>query len=171
LAQPRHCGCGEFGGDQNNFGVTGISPLANVRAISIFGGGQSWGKAITDAANALRGGDVILIELHAAGPRFNFQGRNDQRGYIAVEYWPDAFAAIVYATQVRGVIVIEAAGNGAENLDDPIYTTRPVTFPLSWRNPLTGKPAVWGYRCWRRRAAPGNAWGKPWPRSFTAGFL
>ncbi|OGO38545.1 MAG: hypothetical protein A2W35_16030 [Chloroflexi bacterium RBG_16_57_11] len=127
---------GEFGGDQNNFGVTGISPLANVRAISIFGGGQSWGKAITDAANALRGGDIILIELHAAGPRFNFQGRDDQRGYIAVEFWPDAFAAIVYATQVRGVIVIEAAGNGAENLDDPIYSNRPVTFPLSWRNPF-----------------------------------
>jgi hypothetical protein len=127
---------GEFGGDQNNFGVTGISPLANVRAISIFGGGQSWGKAITDSANALRSGDIILIELHAAGPHFNFQGRNDQRGYIAVEYWPDAFAAIVYATQVRGVIVIEAAGNGAENLDDPIYTNRPVTFPLSWRNPF-----------------------------------
>ena len=127
---------GEFGGDQNNFGVTGISPLANVRAISIFGPGQSWGKAITDAANALRGGDIILIELHAGGPRFNFQGRDDQRGYIAVEFWPDAFAAIVYATQVRGVIVIEAAGNGAENLDDPIYSNRPVTFPLSWRNPF-----------------------------------
>lgn len=127
---------GEFGGDRNSFGVTGISPLANVRAISIFGAGQSWGKAITDAANALRAGDIILIELHAAGPRFNFQGRDDQRGYIAVEYWPDAFAAIVYATQVRGVIVIEAAGNGAENLDDPIYNNRPVTFPASWRNPF-----------------------------------
>lgn len=127
---------GEFGGDRNSFGITGISPLANVRAISIFGAGQSWGKAITDAANALRAGDIILIELHAAGPRFNFTGRDDQRGYIAVEYWPDAFAAIVYATQVRGVIVIEAAGNGAENLDDPIYSNRPVTFPASWRNPF-----------------------------------
>ncbi len=127
---------GEFGGDRNSFGVTGISPLANVRAISIFGAGQSWGKAITDAANALRAGDIILIELHAAGPRFNFMGRDDQRGYIAVEYWPDAFAAIVYATQVRGVIVIEAAGNGAENLDDPIYTAKPATFPSSWRNPF-----------------------------------
>lgn len=127
---------GEFGGDRNSFGVTGISPSANVRAISIFGPGQSWGKAITDAANALRAGDIILIELHAAGPRFNFTGRDDQRGYIAIEYWPDAYAAIVYATQVRGVIVIEAAGNGAENLDDPIYNTRPATFPSSWRNPF-----------------------------------
>lgn len=126
---------GEFSGDRNNFGVTGISSLANVRAISIFGG-LTWGKAITDAANALRAGDIILIELHAAGPRFNFQGRNDQRGFIAVEYWPDAFAAIVYATQVRGVIVVEAAGNGAENLDDTIYNNRPANFPASWRNPF-----------------------------------
>jgi hypothetical protein len=127
---------GEFGGDRNNFGVTGISPLANVRAISIFGGGQSWGKAITDAANALSAGDIILIELHAGGPRFNFQARDDQRGYIAVEFWPDAFAAIVYATQVRGVIVIEAAGNGAEDFDDPIYNNRPAGWPLSWSNPF-----------------------------------
>ena len=127
---------GEFGGDRNNFGVTGISPLANVRAISIFGGGQSWGKAITDAANALSAGNIILIELHAGGPRFNFQARDDQRGYIAIEFWPDAFAAIVYATQVRGVIVIEAAGNGAENFDDPIYSNRPAGWPASWTNPF-----------------------------------
>jgi hypothetical protein len=127
---------GEFGGDRNNIGVTGISPLANVRAISIFGPGQSWGKAITDAANALNAGDIILIELHAGGPRFNFQARNDQRGYIAVEFWPDAFAAIVYATQVRGVIVIEAAGNGAEDFDDPIYNNRPAGWPPSWSNPF-----------------------------------
>ena len=44
---------GEFGGDDNAFGITGICPLANVRAISIFGTGQGSAKAITDAANAL----------------------------------------------------------------------------------------------------------------------
>jgi len=63
---------GEFGADDNAFGVTGICPLASVRAISIFGTGQSTPKAITDAANALSPGDVILIELHAPGPRHNF---------------------------------------------------------------------------------------------------
>lgn len=127
---------GTFGADDNTFGVTGICPDANIRAISIFGTGQSSSKAITDAANALSAGDIILIELHAPGPRHNFQDRQDQLGYIGVEFWPADFAAIVFATSVRGVIVIEAAGNGAENLDDPLYDARPANFPATWRNPF-----------------------------------
>lgn len=124
---------GEFGGDRNNLGVTGICPDANTRAISIFGLGSA--AAIRQAAMALSPGDIILIELHRPGPRFNFQGRDDQRGYIAVEWWPDDFAAIQFATQ-RGVIVAEAAGNGAENLDDAIYSQRPSGFPANWTNPF-----------------------------------
>jgi Subtilase family len=127
---------GEFGGDENSFGITGICPLANVRAISIFGTGQSSAKAITDAANALNPGDIILIELHAPGPHFNFQTVSGQLGYIAMEFWPDNFAAIVYATSVRGVIVVEAGGNGSENFDDPLYNNRPNGFPTTWRNPF-----------------------------------
>jgi hypothetical protein len=129
---------GEFSADENGFGVTGIAPLANVRAISVFAppANQSPAKAITDAANALNPGDIILIELHAPGPRFNFQGRNDQLGYIAMEWWPANFAAILYATSVRGVIVVEAGGNGAENLDDPLYSTLAQGFPANWTNPF-----------------------------------
>ena len=126
---------GEFGGDVNAFGVTGICPEANVRAISIFGPGQGSAAAIRQAANALTAGDVILIELHRPGPRFNFASRADQRGYIAVEWWEDDFAAIRFAIG-RGVIVVEAAGNGAENLDDPLYSTRPAAFPAAWTNPF-----------------------------------
>jgi hypothetical protein len=125
---------GEFGGDNSTFGVTGICPDAGVRAISIFGGLGSAG-AIRQAADALSAGDIILIELHRPGLRHNFQGRDDQLGYIPVEWWPDDFAAILYATS-RGVIVIEAAGNGAENLDDAIYNTRPTGFPATWSNPF-----------------------------------
>jgi Subtilase family/Repeat of unknown function (DUF5648) len=127
---------GEFGGDDNGFGVTGICPQANVRAISIFGSGQSAAKAVTDAANALSPGDIILIELHAPGPRHNFTDVGGQLGFIAMEFWPDMFAAIVYATSVRGVIAVEAGGNGAENFDDPLYDVRPAGFPPSWRNPF-----------------------------------
>jgi hypothetical protein len=32
--------------------------------------------------------------------------------------------------------VVEAAGNGAENLDDAIYNVRPAGFPASWTNPF-----------------------------------
>ncbi|MDF2192094.1 S8 family serine peptidase [Paraflavitalea sp. CAU 1676] len=128
---------GEFGGDENSFGVTGICPNANVRAISIFNaaGGANSANAIRQAADALSAGDIILIELHRPGPALAFAGRADQRGYIAVEWWPDDFAAIRYAIS-RGVIVVEAAGNGAENFDTPIYNTRPAGFPASWTNPF-----------------------------------
>jgi hypothetical protein len=125
---------GEFGGDTNTVGVSGICPDANTSAISIFGGPGSAG-ALTAAANRLQAGDIILIELHRPGPRNNFQNRNDQHGYIAIEWWPDDFAAIRFATS-RGIIVVEAAGNGAQNLDDPIYNTRPPGFPAAWRNPF-----------------------------------
>jgi hypothetical protein len=126
---------GEFGGDRTAFGITGICPDANVRAISIFGGPGSAG-AIRQAADMLTPGDIILIELHRPGPQFNFAERPlDQRGYIAIEWWPDDFDAIRYASS-RGVIVVEAAGNGAENLDDPIYSTRPADFPANWTNPF-----------------------------------
>jgi len=125
---------GEFGGDRNALGITGICPDANVRAISIFGGTGSAG-AIRAAADRLSPGDIILIELHRPGPRFNYEGRNDQRGYIAIEWWDDDFAAIRYASN-RGVIVVEAAGNGAENLDDALYNTRPAGFPTAWTNPF-----------------------------------
>src|SRR5688572_20130671 len=63
---------GEFGGDQNAFGITGIAPNAHTRAISIFGPGQGSAKAIHDAADLLSPGDIILIELHRPGPRHNF---------------------------------------------------------------------------------------------------
>jgi hypothetical protein len=126
---------GVFGGDQNAFGITGIAPNANTRAISIFGTNQGSAKSIRDAADHLSAGDIILIELHRPGPRHNFAGRSDQLGYIAVEWWEDDWAAIRYASN-NGVIVVEAAGNGAENLDDGIYSVRPAGFPPSWTNPF-----------------------------------
>ncbi|HKP58473.1 MAG TPA: S8 family serine peptidase [Polyangiales bacterium] len=126
---------GVIGGDRNPLGVTGIAPDAVQMAISIFGAGQGSSKAIRDAADRLSPGDVILIELHRPGPHFNFEGRSDQLGYIAVEFWPDDFAAIQYAT-ARGVIVVEAAGNGAENFDDALYQAIPAGFPADWANPF-----------------------------------
>jgi hypothetical protein len=125
---------GEFSADRNSGGVTGICPEAGVRAISIFGGLGS-AAAIRQAADMLASGDIILLELHRPGPRHNFQSRNDQQGYIAIEWWPDDFDAIRYAVG-RGVIVVEAAGNGAQDLDDPIYDAPALGFPPGWTNPF-----------------------------------
>ncbi|MBL8683582.1 MAG: S8 family serine peptidase [Myxococcales bacterium] len=117
--------CSEIGGDLNGFGVTGIAPDATFRGSSIFGPG-GLAAAIRAAADALRAGDIILLEVQYGHPT---------RGFTSVEWWPADFAAIQYAVG-RGVIVVEAAGNGGNNLDDVVYDTPLPGFPASWSNPF-----------------------------------
>ncbi len=123
----------EIGADENGIGVIGIAPASQVSAVSHNGPGTA--GAILKAARKLGPGDLLLLEMHRPGPRHNFQERRDQLGYIAIEWWSDDFDAIQVAVR-RGVVVIEAAGNGAENLDDALYNRRPAGFPGSWRNPF-----------------------------------
>jgi hypothetical protein len=123
---------GEISGDRNAFGITGICPDAVISGAAFSGPTAS---TIRSAADRLGAGDILLLEIHRAGPRNNFTARADQLGYIAIEWWPDDFDAIRYANS-RGVVVVEAAGNGAEDLDDALYSTRPSGFPASWTNPF-----------------------------------
>jgi hypothetical protein len=125
---------GIVGSAANRFGTLGIAPEAFIRTVSIFGASSSSAAAIRQAADALSAGDILLIELQRRGPLGSMFG---QGGYIAVEWWPDDFDAIAYAVS-RGVIVVEAAGNGSQNLDDPTYDTPQTGFPSGWRNPLGG---------------------------------
>ena len=123
---------GEYSGDTNTIGVHRDllgrrSPAPCPTAIS-----DRPGRS-TRRRRGCSAGDIMLLEMHRPGPRFNFAARDDQRGYIAVEWWPDDFAAIRNATS-RGIIVVEAAGNGAENLDDALYQTPAPGFPAAWRN-------------------------------------
>ena len=79
------------------------------------------------AANLLSPGDIILVEAAFPGPpNFTIQkdpaGNDTQDGFVAMQYFPDVFMAITMASIVRGVIVVEAAGNGSVNLDDPLYS-------------------------------------------------
>jgi subtilisin family serine protease len=101
---------GEVVGRDNGKGVVGIAPdVERVFTSSI--GGVTVADAIDAAAAELRPGDVLLIELQGGGPR----GR-----YLPIEYWDDNFDAIRNAVG-KGIVIIEAAGNGGENLDHSAY--------------------------------------------------
>ena len=86
---------GEYSGDRNDFGVTGICSEATASAVAF---SMPTATAIRMAADRLRAGDIMLLEIHRAGPNATGVG---QFGYIAVEWWPDDFAAIRYAINRR----------------------------------------------------------------------
>jgi len=101
---------GEVAAVDNGLGMTGIAPeVARLVVSSIRD--LTTAQAIDRAQAALEPGDVLLIELHAIGPR---------RRFLPVEYWDDVYDAVRIATG-RGVVVVAAAGNGAEDLDHPRY--------------------------------------------------
>jgi Subtilase family len=125
---------GVLGADDNGFGVVGIAPDANCRVIAAPSFPSDAAAAIGIATGALATGDIILIEQHAPGPRFGFQvtAPGSQLGFVAMQYWPVVFASITAAAVLKNILVVEAAGNGAENLDDPLYSTPPPFFPPGW---------------------------------------
>jgi len=102
-------------------GVDGICPEAAVRAVS-YQPEDRWGsaRAIAYAAGELRPGDILLVEMQRPGPRAKLDDEQSQDGYLPMSYWPDDLTAMQYAAG-RGVIVVEAAGNGAEHLDAAIF--------------------------------------------------
>ncbi|HOP08095.1 MAG TPA: S8 family serine peptidase [candidate division Zixibacteria bacterium] len=119
---------GEMVAGDNGYGMTGICPGADVGMVSVTV--QSTAEALYTAIDNLEPGDHILIELHAPGPRYDFTARLDQLGYICMEYWQANFDAIQYAW-AKGIVVVEAAGNGAEDFDDVIYEQ---VFDTTYRN-------------------------------------
>jgi hypothetical protein len=113
---------GIMGGDANGFGVTGIASRAQYFTASAMtvDGGYNVARAIYDAMPHLRPGDVLLLEQQTDGP---YGCGWTQYGCVPVEWDNGAYDAIVDAT-AAGIIVVEAAGNGSQNLDRPEYGTR-----------------------------------------------
>ena len=129
---------GILGADTGDTGVTGICPEAFVRAMAV-----AWELnpdftelpvVIRRAANALRPGDIILVELQHPGPEAHFRMNEERHGYIPAEWWPATFKAVKYAT-TKGIIVVEAAGNGESNLNADLYDAGQ-HFPRTWKNPF-----------------------------------
>ncbi len=114
---------GEILAADDGRGTRGITP------------GAQWGHAslgtMLTAAQSMNPGDVFLIELHTPGPHYNFQDIGGQAGFVAMEYFQANFDVFVQIWAM-GMIVCEAAGNGAENYDDT--TIYGQVFDTTFRN-------------------------------------
>ncbi len=132
---------GQMVAKRDGSGVTGISYSARHGVVSasrkrrflfITWNEYNVAEAINVASSKLKAGDVILIEQHAKGPSSGLScGCNcSQFEYIAMEYWQAEFDAIKAAT-AKGIVVVEAAGNGGMNLNASRYGNR---FKKSYRD-------------------------------------
>lgn len=142
---------GVIASPHNGIGVDGISPeiefglgstcrlieyvwAALVATFDHQAGSDDWrgrsqnvvvANAINEARENMDAGDIMLIEQHTWA---DTDGRTcssncGQFGMIAMEYYPECFDAIRRAI-AKGITVVEAAGNGRQNLDDPGYEGR-----------------------------------------------
>lgn len=116
---------GILAAQENEFGITGIvpktalgvdSPVAFIPPYDVPG-------AINRAAAALPRGGVLLIEQHypfgpSATPGLAYSG-----SWVPVEESQGDFDAIRNAT-ARGIVVVEAAANGGQDLDVPFFERR-----------------------------------------------
>jgi serine protease len=95
----------------NQVGGIGMITGANGFAVSEWRTTKRYNtpEAILDAAAHLNPGDIILIEAQTTSP-------TNGSAKWPVEIWDSTFDAIRTAT-AEGIIVVEAAGNGAHNLD------------------------------------------------------
>jgi hypothetical protein len=125
--------------NDNGFGTTGVAPQATVATAAFDDTSDTpTSTIISQAADLLVPGDILLLEIQRQGPNTpagSQPGPNSDHGYIAIEWWPDDFQAIKYAVS-KGILVVEAAGNGSQNLDDPLYNTPSPGFPADWKNPF-----------------------------------
>jgi serine protease len=121
---------GVLGAAENSYGMTGIVPQTQLGVSGVFRPFfpvYDMVGALNEAGNHLSRGDVLLIEQHYPGPRtpsiVDFVLGRNQFGAVPIEHSLAEFETIRRLT-MRGIIVIEPAGNGQQNLDDPLYAGR-----------------------------------------------
>lgn len=109
---------GIIGADHNGFGVSGIAPRAHcaVAGVEFSTTDGKWNPedSILHVLRSAPSGSVVLIELQGAWP-----GDSD---FVPVELWQSTLDVISLAT-ANGLVVVEAGGNGGNDLDRPPYET------------------------------------------------
>jgi serine protease len=117
---------GELVSQNNGWGTTGASYGSFIAVAPTFlkplVGDSGWflGVAMTNAMYNLAGGDVMLIEHQMAGP--NWSQTTGDTGLVPIE-WYESWYNTVVTIVGNGIYVVECAGNGYQDLDDPVYNT------------------------------------------------
>jgi len=105
---------GELVGTADDRGVTGLVPDADLALVNAWDAeaGSVLANGINLARQRMSAGDVLLVEQQSPGL---VSGR-----YLPAEWDPAVYDAIRVAT-AAGIVVVEPAGNGSVDLDDPAY--------------------------------------------------
>ena len=98
--------------------VYGIAPDVRISLASCCDPRVPRATIIREAGGWLQPGDILVIEVQTPVT-------DDGDDHLPVETWPSDFSAIYTLTQ-RGIIVVEAAGNGKQPLDAVRYDGEPV---------------------------------------------
>lgn len=117
-ADPNH-GTGVMGvlvGDEDTGGVTGLVPKATPYMVPTITqeAGYNVGAAVALAAQKLTPGDVLLLEQQTAGCG------SGEGNYVPAEWDPAVHDAVSVAV-AQGIHVVEAGGNGGQDLDEACY--------------------------------------------------
>ena len=112
---------GEYGSLDNGWGTTGSAYDAQLFVAPVsWDNGYNLAAAITNAMSSLSAGDIMLIEQQTRGP--NYIDNTSQFGLVPSEWQKSVYDAIVTAVG-NGIHVVEAAGNGSQDLDGSEYST------------------------------------------------
>lgn len=102
----------------NGLGTTGIAYESDLHFAGIFYEGEHHIEdALIVALQALEAGDIIVIEQHL--PTTLDDG---SFVYLPIE-WYEPYYDVIQLLSGNGIIVVEPAGNGFKNLDDPNLST------------------------------------------------
>lgn len=114
---------GEMASLNNGWGTTGAAYGSSYAVAHTYFSTYGWqiGTAITYAMSQLNPGDVFLVEQQMGGPRHKFIAGNDT-GLVPIEWYRPWYDVVVTAVG-NGFHVVEAGGNGYQDLDSAVYST------------------------------------------------